>query len=163
TGLRQHSIERVIGADKILSFDANRAATLLLGDTVFANMIMLGAAWQQGLVPVSEAALLRAITLNAVAVEENRLAFASGRLIAADPAFAATLGDARNPAETLDEMIARRVDFLTAYQDARYAERYLGRVNKIHAAECAAQPGSEALTTAVAASLFKLMAYKDEY
>jgi indolepyruvate ferredoxin oxidoreductase len=162
TEMRKQNIERVIGADNILSFDANRAANHLLGDTVFANMIMLGAAWQQGLVPVSLAALMRAIELNAVAVEENKLAFASGRLIAADCAFAASLGDERK-GETLDEMIGRRVDFLTAYQDRRYAARYLARINQVRAAERVAQPGSEALSTAVAISLFKLMAYKDEY
>jgi indolepyruvate ferredoxin oxidoreductase len=162
TSDRKQSIARVIGTDNILSFDANRAANLLLGDTVFANMMMLGAAWQQGLVPVSQEALMRAIALNAVAVEENRLAFACGRLIATDAAFAASLGDERSP-EPLDEMIARRVDFLTAYQDSRYAARYLARVNEVRAAEQAAQPGSESLSAAVASSLFKLMAYKDEY
>jgi len=159
---RKRRIERAIGADNTLSFDANRAADRLFGDTVFANMIMLGAAWQRGLVPVSLAALIRAIELNAVAIEENKLAFAGGRLIAADPAFAASLADLREP-ETLDDTIARRADFLTAYQDRRYATRYLARINEVRAAERAAQPGSETFTTAVAASLFKLMAYKDEY
>jgi indolepyruvate ferredoxin oxidoreductase len=160
---RKRSIERVIGAGNILSFDANRAATVLLGDTVFANMIMLGAAWQRGLVPISQQALMRAIELNAVAIEENKLAFACGRLIAADADFATSLGEEQEPRETLDEMIARRVAFLTAYQDARYAARYLARVSQVRAAERSSQPGSEALTAAVASSLFKLMAYKDEY
>jgi indolepyruvate ferredoxin oxidoreductase len=159
---RKKGIEAVIGADNILSFDANHAADRLFGDTVFANVIMLGAAWQQGLVPVSLAALMRAIELNAVAIEENRLAFAAGRLIAADPAFAASLADTHAP-ETLDEMIARRVDFLTAYQDGRYAARYLSRIEQVRAAERGAEPRSETLTSTVAASLFKLMAYKDEY
>jgi indolepyruvate ferredoxin oxidoreductase len=163
TDERKRSIERVTGAGNILSFDANRAASMLLGDTVFANMIMLGAAWQQGLVPVSLAAATRAIELNAVAVEENKLALACGRLIAADPDFAASLGDERKPAETLDEIIARRVAFLTDYQDAAYAARYLARVNEVREAERTAQPGSSALSAAVATSLFKLMAYKDEY
>jgi indolepyruvate ferredoxin oxidoreductase len=160
---RKRSIERVIGADNILSFDANRAAILLLGDTVFANMIMLGAAWQQGLVPISYDALMRAIALNAVAVEENKLAFACGRLIATDQSFAQAFGDQQKPTETLDDMIARRVAFLTDYQDARYAARYLSGVNEVRAAERAAQPNSEALSAAVATSLFRLMAYKDEY
>jgi indolepyruvate ferredoxin oxidoreductase len=160
---RKRSIERVIGADNILSFDANRAAILLLGDTVFANMIMLGAAWQQGLVPVSHDALMRAVALNAVAVEENKLAFACGRLIATDQSFAQAFGDQQKPTETLDDMIARRVAFLTDYQDARYAARYLAGVNEVRAAERAAQPNSEALSAAVATSLFRLMAYKDEY
>jgi indolepyruvate ferredoxin oxidoreductase len=124
---------------------------------------MLGAAWQQGLVPVTSDALMRAIELNGVAVEQNKQAFASGRLAAADLDFATSLlGQARKE-ETLDEIIARRVDFLTAYQNAAYADRYRKFVGQIRAAEQRHVPNSQALTTAVARSFFKLMAYKDEY
>ena len=163
TDQRKQRIAEVIGADNILDFDANRVANLLFGDTVFANMIMLGAAWQRGLVPVSREGLMRAIALNAVAVEDNKLAFACGRLIAADANVAASLGDEEKRGETLDDVIARRAAFLTNYQNASYAARYLERVNQIRATERAARPGSEAFSAAVAASLFKLMAYKDEY
>ena len=135
----------------------------LFGDTVFANMIMLGAAWQQGLVPVSLAALMRAIELNDVAIEDNKRAFASGRLAVADSGFAASLEGTSHKAETLDEIVARRAEFLKAYQDAAYASRYLRRVNDARAIENSQSPGSGAFTTAVALSLFKLMAYKDEY
>jgi len=163
TNERRQSIERVIGADNLMSFDANRAASVLFGDTVFANMIMLGAAWQRGLVPVSCEALMRAIELNGVAIEDNKRAFASGRLIAADTSFAASLEEKDSKKEALDDKIAKRVAFLTDYQNASYAARYLAKINEVRAAESTAHPGSEVFTTAVAISLFKLMAYKDEY
>ena len=159
---RLKAIETVIGAGNLASIDANAAADTLLGDTVFANVLMLGFAWQAGLVPVSLQALDRAIDLNGVAVEQNRQAFAWGRLAAADPeAFRAALGRDEPAPETLDEIIARRIAFLTDYQDAAYADRFAARVARIRAAE--ARAGGEALTEAVARSLFKLMAYKDEY
>jgi indolepyruvate ferredoxin oxidoreductase len=159
---RLRAIERVIGADNMATVNANALAETLLGDTVYANVIMLGFAWQQGLVPVSLEALLRAIELNGVAIERNRQAFAWGRLLSADPDVVRQVADDR-PAEpeTLDQVIARRVAFLTAYQDALYAARYEMMVARVRNAETAL--GSEALTDAVARSLFKLMAYKDEY
>jgi len=161
--MRLQSIERGIGLENIRSFDANRISDALFGDTVFANVIMLGAAWQQGLVPVSDEALMRAIELNGVAVEQNKRAFTCGRLAIADNDFAASLlGQARTE-ETLDQIIARRADFLISYQDGRYAERYRQFVNSVRAAEHDRVPNSQSLTIAVARSLFKLMAYKDEY
>jgi indolepyruvate ferredoxin oxidoreductase len=160
---RKQHIAQVTGADNLFDFDANQAANVLFGDTVFANMIMLGAAWQRELVPVSSEALMRAIALNAVAVEENKLAFACGRLIAAEADFAALLGNEPKREERLDDMIIRRAAFLEDYQNASYAARYLERVNRVRAAERAARPGSDAFSAAVAACLFKLMAYKDEY
>jgi indolepyruvate ferredoxin oxidoreductase len=123
---------------------------------------MLGFAWQQGLVPVSLEALSRAIELNGVSVERNKQAFAWGRLASADAdAFRRAVGREPPAPETLDEVIARRVAFLTEYQDAAYAARYAAKVARVREAE--APLGSEALTEAVARSLFKLMAYKDEY
>jgi len=161
--LRLQSIERAIGPENIRSFDANRMSEALFGDTVFANVIMLGAAWQQGLVPLSREALMRAIELNGVAVEQNSQAFASGRLAIADKNFIASLLGHAPTEETLDQIIARRADFLASYQDSRYAERYREFVNGIGAAERDRVPDSQSLTIAVARSLFKLMAYKDEY
>ena len=159
---RLRAIEAVIGHGNLSAIDANAAADTLLGDTVFANVMMLGFAWQSGLVPVSFEALDRAIALNGVAVEQNRHAFAWGRLAAADPeAFRAELGKDDPAPETLDDVIARRVAFLTAYQDAAYAERFSARIARIRAAE--ARLGTETLTDAAARSLFRLMAYKDEY
>ena len=163
TAARLRQLERVVGSDQLLSLDANRLSDALFGDTVFANVIMLGAAWQQGLVPVTSNALMRAIELNGVAVEQNKQAFSSGRLAAADRDFAASLLGQAQKEETLDEIIARRVDFLTAYQNAGYADRYRKLIDQIRAAEEGRAPNSQTLTTAVARSLFKLMAYKDEY
>ncbi|MGH6643126.1 MAG: DUF6537 domain-containing protein, partial [Bradyrhizobium sp.] len=163
TTTRLRHLEHVVGPDNIRSLDANRMSDALFGDTVFANVIMLGAAWQQGLVPVSSQALMRAIELNGVAVEQNKQAFASGRLAAADRNFVASLSGQDGKEETLDEIISRRVDFLTAYQNADYANRYRKFVSEVRAAEERHLPNSRTLTTAVARSLFKLMAYKDEY
>jgi len=108
---------------------------------------------------VSSAALLRAIELNGVEVERNKAAFAVGRAAVADPAAVAPTPEVAQPPETLDAVIARRVEFLTAYQDAGWAEHYRSLVSRVRVAE----RGSEILTGAVARSLFKLMSYKDEY
>ncbi|QCI67600.1 indolepyruvate ferredoxin oxidoreductase family protein [Phreatobacter stygius] len=160
--LRLGAIDQRLGAENVARLDANKAAETLMGDSVYANMIMLGFAFQQGLVPVSLEALTRAIDLNAVAVERNHQAFAWGRLASGRPEHVArALGGEPPPAETLDQMIARRVAFLVDYQDQAYAERYRARVDAMRRAE--APLGSELLTEAVARSLFKLMAYKDEY
>jgi indolepyruvate ferredoxin oxidoreductase len=160
---RLQSIARIIGSENIGNFDANRLSEALFGDTVFANVIMLGAGWQQGLVPVSAEALMRAIELNGVAVEQNKRAFACGRLIVTGNDFAASLLGQAEPEESLDQIIAHRSEFLAAYQNAGYAERYRQFVNRVRVVEHDRTPGSELLTIAAARALFKLMAYKDEY
>jgi indolepyruvate ferredoxin oxidoreductase len=157
---RLKEIARVAGEENLRSFDANRMAEKLFGDSVYANMLMLGFAWQEGLVPVSLAAMERAIELNGVTVARNRQAFAAGRLAAADPDFR-SLREPEPKAETLDEVIDRRFKFLAAYQDRAWAERWLRTVNSVRTAE--ARFNSDILTDAVARSLFKLMSYKDEY
>jgi indolepyruvate ferredoxin oxidoreductase len=157
---RLRAIGRVIGDGHLDTINANALAERLLGDAVYANIIMLGFAWQRGLVPISLQALLRAIELNGVAVERNKQAFAWGRIAAADPDFLPTTAEAPK-AETLDQLIARRAEFLTAYQNDAYAARYRSIIEKVRSAE--APLGSEALTEAVSRALFKLMAYKDEY
>lgn len=161
--MRLQSIERIIGSENIRSFDANRISDAVFGDTVFSNVIMLGAAWQQGLVPVSVAALMRAIELNGVAVDQNKRAFACGRLAVAEKDFVASLLGQTQAEETLDQIIERRADFLTSYQDIRYAERYRAVVSSVRATEHDRAAGSELFTLAAARTLFKLMAYKDEY
>jgi indolepyruvate ferredoxin oxidoreductase len=153
-------------AKEVAEFDAHGAATRLLGDAIYANMMMLGFAWQRGLVPVSAEAMLRAIELNGAAVAANQRAFAWGRLAAQEPdlvAAEAELKPQAKPAETLDALIARRVQFLTAYQNSAYAERYRSLVEKVRAAEAAKTPGFTSLAGAVARNYFKLLAYKDEY
>ncbi|SHE83036.1 indolepyruvate ferredoxin oxidoreductase [Ruegeria intermedia] len=157
---RETAIANVVGPDHVSGFDANAAAEALLGDAVFANVMMLGYAWQKGLVPVSESALGQAILLNGVAVEKNRLAFAIGRCIAADPARLDGYTDPRPEVETLDQMIDRRAAFLTEYQNAAYSKQYTDRIARFRAAQPEAP---EDLIRAVARNLFKLMAYKDEF
>ena len=207
--------------------DATQLATALMGDAIAANLFMLGYAWQQGLVPISFDAIMRAVELNGAAVQMNKTAFAWGRLAVIDlPAVVEAAGVVRNaptaaeatpnalpllaptasegresgltpqsadlrsadelrhvPANgsgdedgetfqplddarlsrSLDEIIARRVAFLTDYQDAAYAKRYADLVGKVRSAEQAKVPGSTDLSEAVARYAFKLMAYKDEY
>ena len=157
--------KRLTGACK--SFDpcpATHLAETRLGDSVYANMIMLGFAWQKGFVPLSARALYRAINLNGVAAEQNLQAFEIGRMVAHDPASAGPgENDVPTPETTpLDGLIALRADELRAYQDAAYADRYLSQVRAVRDAEAKVGTG-EALTRAVAVNLHRLMAYKDEY
>ena len=152
----------------VKSFDSLPAHTLAeatLGDAIYANMIMLGFAWQKGVIPVSSRAIYRAIRLNGVDAEANLQAFELGRKAAHDPAARGRREDDVPTPETmpLDELIRRRAKELTAYQDAGYARRYLDRVEQVRAAEPGAGGASEALTRAVAVNLHRLMACKDEY
>jgi indolepyruvate ferredoxin oxidoreductase len=157
------------GAEPVETFDAQTLAEDFLGDTIVANILALGYAWQRGLVPVGLPALHRAIELNNVAVPANLQAFALGRLAAGDPPACAALreGVAAVPAadDSLPGWLARGVAQLTAYQDSEYAERFVSTVRRVQAAE-QALGGAEAdlpLTRTVARCLFKLMAIKDEY
>ncbi|MDO9147092.1 MAG: indolepyruvate ferredoxin oxidoreductase family protein [Hydrogenophaga sp.] len=159
-----------LGAEAVGVFDAETAATELMGDSIYTNPLMLGYAWQKGWVPLGHAALMRAIDLNAVQVDKNKAAFEWGRRAAHKPQAVEALWQQRGSGEqviqfkkreSLDELIARRVDFLTGYQNAAYADDYQRLVARVRAAE---QPlGKTALTDAVVRCLFKLMAYKDEY
>lgn len=142
---------------------AHHMAETELGDAIYANMIMLGFAWQTGVIPISSRALYRAIKLNGVAAEQNLQAFEMGRRAAHDPeGRGRRVADVATP-ETLPlaELIAHRTRELAAYQNAAYARRYQDRVEAIARRE--APLASEALTRAVAINLYKLMAYKDEY
>ncbi len=148
--------------------DATRIATALMGDSIASNLFTLGYAWQQGLIPVSEEAINRAIELNGVAIKMNQQAFLWGRRAAQDlPAVEAVISagiEQRDENQkTLDDEINRRADFLTAYQNAAYAQSYRSFVDQVRTRETAVVKGSEKLTGAVARYLFKLMAYKDEY
>ncbi|MEM6666947.1 MAG: DUF6537 domain-containing protein, partial [Pseudomonadota bacterium] len=162
--------EAELGTGNAFSVDATGMATTLLGDAIAANLFMLGYAWQKGTIPLSEAALMRAIELNGVAVDMNKAAFRWGRKAAHDGeavAKQATPKDAalpwRQKSLTLDETIQRRVEFLTSYQSSRYAKRYESFVRDMHKAEERHAPGKTEFTDAVAKYLFKLMAIKDEY
>jgi indolepyruvate ferredoxin oxidoreductase len=143
---------------------ATKLAIALFGDALAANMLLLGHAWQKGLVPIGRAALETAIDLNGAGVAMNRAAFAWGRRSAVDlPGVLAEAGLSQTdkPAQTLAELVARRADFLTGYQDAAYAARYRELVGKAEAAE--KRTGGTDFAEAVARGAFKLMAYKDEY
>jgi indolepyruvate ferredoxin oxidoreductase len=218
------AVSTALNGQAPLQIDATHIATALMGDAIAANLFMLGYAWQQGLVPISFDALMRAIELNGAAVEMNKTAFAWGRLAVVDldavveaagivrnaptaaertalplPLLGATNNDAGESGLTpfaadlrsedelrhvpasnagevaflplddarlsrsLDEVIARRVAFLTEYQNAKYAKRYSDFVATVRATESTKAPGSTDLSEAVARYFFKLMAYKDEY
>jgi indolepyruvate ferredoxin oxidoreductase len=147
--------------------NATRLATGLLGDAMGANLFMLGLAYQRGLVPLQLDSLLRAIELNAVAVPMNKAAFAWGRRAALNPQEVAQQASPQrvislHKPQRLEALLQTRAAFLTAYQNAAYAQRYLSFVERVQQAEQAAQAG-DALSKAVASNLFKLMSYKDEY
>jgi len=136
-----------------------------LGDSIAANMFMVGFAYQKGLLPLTAEAIGRAIELNGVAVEFNQQAFLWGRRAAFDPGAVARVARPA-PAEeapSLDEFVTRRVADLTAYQNAAYARRYADLIERVRAAEAARAKGMTGLADAVARAYFKLLAYKDEY
>jgi indolepyruvate ferredoxin oxidoreductase len=159
------------GRDKTHFIDATRAATALFGASVGANIFLVGYAYQLGAIPLARASIERAIELNGEAVDMNKAAFEWGRRAVVEPAVVEALvkpapeatSDARTLSQSFDEVVARRVAFLTAYQNAAYAARYRRLVEKAQAAEAARTPGKTGLSEAVARYLFKLMAYKDEY
>ncbi len=188
-------IAEAVGAEGVGAFNADAAASKLMGDTLYTNPMMLGFAWQKGWIPLEKASLIRAIELNAVAIDNNKAAFEWGRRAAHDWASVEKL---LTPAQTIEfkkrdglpEMIAKRVEFLTAYQNSAYADSYKVFVEKVMGAEngvrsefrtptslatnnlernsaltplSAASANHLPLTEAVAKYLFKLMAYKDEY
>ena len=163
----QAEIAKAVGAENVGTFNADLAATKLMGDSIYTNPMLLGYAWQKGWLPLTLDSLLRAIELNAVAIDNNKTAFAWGRRAAHDlpsveklfaPSQVIALPTAR---DSVDALVAKRVEFLTAYQNADYAKTYEAFVRKTEAAE--SRFGKALLTQNVARYLFKLMAYKDEY
>jgi indolepyruvate ferredoxin oxidoreductase len=161
------AIRTSVGAPLVGAFDAEAAATQLIGDAIYTNPLILGYAWQQGRVPISHAALMRAMELNGVQIENNKAAFEWGRRCAHDLASVQALYAAQQVIQfvkkpSLDEMLAKRVEFLTGYQNAAYAADYKAFVDKVRLTESKVGTSSK-LSEAVARYLFKLMAYKDEY
>ncbi|MEO8667481.1 MAG: indolepyruvate ferredoxin oxidoreductase family protein [Bauldia sp.] len=157
------------GASMTRTVEATRIATALLGDAIAANMFMLGFAWQTGAIPLGDASIARAIELNGVDIAMNKAAFAWGRRAAVEPQVVAGIAEARSGrkpvpiADTLEEIVARRVAFLTAYQNKAYAARYAKAVAAMEAAAKRTASGNNDLAATVARNLFKLMAIKDEY
>ncbi|HET7260243.1 MAG TPA: indolepyruvate ferredoxin oxidoreductase family protein [Casimicrobiaceae bacterium] len=168
-GSMEQEIRDGVGPGDAEFLDATRLATGLMGDSIATNLFMVGYAWQRGLLPLTEASILRAIELNGAAVDANVESFRWGRLAAVDPGRVAAAAipmevpDSQRLSSTLDEAIERRRAFLTDYQDAKYAARYTDFVARVRAAEAAKEPGATDLTEAVARNYFKLLAVKDEY
>lgn len=160
----REALSEAVGEGKTRFVDATRLATRLLGDSIATNLFMLGYAYQQGLVPVSAEALNKAIELNGVSVQLNQQAFLWGRRAAHDLAAVEKLAAPKvveaPHCSTLEEIVADRVQRLTAYQNAAYAERYRELVERVRKADTDAQ---QRLSKAVARYYFKLLAYKDEY
>jgi indolepyruvate ferredoxin oxidoreductase len=155
-----------VGEAMLGAFDAEQVAVQLLGDSIYTNPLLLGYAWQKGRLPLTHAALMRAMELNGVQIDNNKAAFEWGRRCAHDLAAVQALFTAAQviafvKKPSLDETIARRVEFLTGYQNAAYGAEYSAYVDKVRATE--SKLGTTRLTEAVARYLFKLMAYKDEY
>ena len=167
----KRAITTAAGRERTHFIDANRLATALFGSTLAANIFMVGYAYQLGALPLGASSIEQAIALNGEAVTLNQSAFRWGRRAALDPAAVEALAkpkaeladDNRRLSQSFDETVQRRVDFLTAYQNAAYAARYRSLVEKVKAVEAAKAPDKCGLAESVARYLFKLMAYKDEY
>ena len=166
----QETIVKGVGDGNAEFVSATRIATALMGDSIATNMFMLGFAYQRGLLPVSADAIDKAIELNGAGVKLNRAAFRWGRRAAVDIkavesviAPKVEIAQSTKMSATLDELVLRRVEFLTQYQNAAWAARYRRLVDETRAAEAQRTPGKTGLAEAVARYFFKLMAYKDEY
>lgn len=165
----RQAIRKAAGPESTF-IDVTALAQALLGDSIAANIFILGYAWQKGYLPLGEASLLRAIELNGESVPMNLSAFLWGRRAAHDLRSVEIVAESlqlpsevRSKSRNLEEIINRRFAFLTDYQDKAYAQRYLDRVNQIMKLEVSQTPGMQDLTEAVARYLFKLMAAKDYY
>ena len=162
---RLAAIRDVVGAHNFDTLDANVIAEKIIGNTIYANVLLLGCAWQKGFVPISLDAMMRAIELNGIEVEKNKQAFSWGRIAAIDTEdFHRRIAgdDATNDDETLDDVMRRRADFLVDYQNQALSDRYVALVARVRDAEDGLD-GQGGLTDAVARSYFKFLSYKDEY
>ncbi|NML30523.1 indolepyruvate ferredoxin oxidoreductase family protein [Paraburkholderia antibiotica] len=165
----RRTIESALGdvSPAISAFwNCNAAAEAIFGDAIASNMMMVGFAYQRGLIPLSEAAIHRAIELNGASVAMNQRAFLWGRLIAHDPTLldkVSRVPDSQEAPFELDAFVAARIDDLTAYQNAAYAKRYAQLVTKVKDEEARVNGACGALTEAVARSYYKVLTYKDEY
>ena len=161
------AIGEAVGNELVGMFDAEQVAVQMLGDSIYTNPLMLGYAWQKGRIPLTRASLMRAMELNGVQIDNNKAAFEWGRRCAYKLAEVQALFQAGQVIEfvkkpSLAEMLHKRVEFLTGYQNAAYAAEFSAFVDKVKAAE--AKLGTTTrLSETVARYLFKLMAYKDEY
>jgi indolepyruvate ferredoxin oxidoreductase len=170
----ERDVRAACGSANVDMFDAGTIATALMGDSIATNMFMLGYAWQKGWVPLSEAAIMKAVELNGVSIDFNKGSFNWGRMAAHDMAavekaarsnstVAQVIEFKRTP--SLDDVVSKRVSLLTAYQDAGYAAQYKQLVDQVREAEGKLGDAAKSmkLSEAVARYYYKLMAYKDEY
>jgi indolepyruvate ferredoxin oxidoreductase len=166
-GALEATLVAAAGEARVMALDATTLASALLGDSIYANLLLLGAAFQRGWLPVGRLALERAIELNGNAVAANLAAFRWGRLAAVDPAAVQAAAAPYLPEDivepTLDEVVERRARFLVEYQDEAYADRYRALVDLARQGERERVGVEGAFADAVARSYFKLLAYKDEY
>ncbi|WP_116083816.1 indolepyruvate ferredoxin oxidoreductase family protein [Tropicimonas sp. IMCC34011] len=161
---RLAAIRETVHAGTLQTLDANALSEALLGDSVFANVMILGAAWQAGLVPLGLESLYRAIELNGVKPDLNKAAFSWGRVVVHDRAAVERIAAIPvTEVQTLEEKIARRTSFLEGYQGKAWAQRYARDVAKVERAETEAAGAPGPLTDAAMKGLFKVMSYKDEY
>jgi len=165
--LISQNIRSIVGENALNKVNAAKMATALMGDSIATNMFLFGYAWQKGKIPLSLAAIFRAIELNAAAVDSNKQSFSWGRIAAADTAMIerSLPHPLSNEASltTLADIMKYRADYLKDYQDQALADRYLAAVNKIHDLEKELGVSSDDLSQAVARNYFKLLAIKDEY
>lgn len=163
----RRKIGHEVGENELLFVDATEIAIRLLGDSIGANLFLLGFAWQRGWVAVGREALERAIDVNAVATDFNKRAFMLGRRYAHQPdkvlaQLPQAAGENTHEEPGIDALIADRVERLTDYQNAAYAQRYADDVAAIRALDPSAD-STRSLTRAVAKQLYRMMAIKDEY
>ncbi len=165
--LISQNIRSIVGGNALDKVNAAKMATALMGDSIATNMFLFGYAWQKGKIPLSLAAIFRAIELNAAAVDSNKQSFNWGRIAAADMTLIEQSlphplkNDA--PLTARADIMKYRTDYLKDYQDQALADRYLAAVNKIHDLEKELGISSDDLSKAVARNYFKLLAIKDEY
>lgn len=157
-----------VGQGRFFEVNATRIATSLMGDAIASNMFMLGYAWQKGLIPISEDAIMEAVHLNNTAVVFNQQAFQWGRHAAYHPNTIESLITPKAivqfvSRETIDTVLQQHTDWLMHYQNKKLAERYQRLVLRVKAAEENVKKGNTTLALAVARSYFHVLAYKDEY
>ena len=148
----------------VATVNAEALAKEYLYDTLYSNMILLGFAWQKGLIPISQIGIYKAIKLNGVAASDNMLAFDLGRIAGHDSSGLMKLVPPRTPPKkkNFEELLAHRRQNLVGYQNSKYADIFTDFVKKCHEIEIV-KLGEEELSSIIAANLYKLMAYKDEY
>jgi indolepyruvate ferredoxin oxidoreductase len=163
SSLLARRLAKQAGPDRFHVFPFTRLAERLVGDAIGCNLMMIGFAFQKGLLDADIDSINSAIDLNGVSRDMNLTSFEWGRRLAKDKdAVIRAAGLAEPEPETIDQIVARRAAFLQDYQDAAYADRYLTTVRRVQEAEAKVSDES-ILSEAVARALFKLMAYKDEY